>query len=880
MRQDDTARWQAIEALLDAALDQPAAQRVDYVRRHAGDAALAERVLRLLDAEQAAGDFLEALPQAGSAADEPAQAVLEQIGPWKMQELLGRGGMGEVYRAERADGQYRQTVALKLIRSDDPAQASRFESERQILAQLNHPHIARLIDGGLASNGRPWMAIEYVDGRSLGRWLAEDSPGLDERLRLFLRLCDAVSYAHAHLVVHRDIKPDNILIDDHGEPRLLDFGIAKLTGPGQASRDTQALATPNYAAPEQLTGGPVTTATDVYGLGATLYYLLCEQPPLDLEGASLPQLLDRLQHAMPQPPSRLARLQLPADLDAICQRALGKAASERYPSVGALAEDITRFLRSEPVKARAPALGYRLRLYLRRNRLGVAAGVAVSLSVLAGLAVASWQAHVAANERDAARRDASRLTTMQSAMMQLFKSASSESAELSARELFAHSAEQIERDFRDDPATATRLMQMLGELLLATEDFAAAGELLRRAEARYSPDMGEDILASIQIDLAHIAYRDGELEQARQRHDRAAGIWARQPQRYRAERIWAATLTSQLARADGRPEEAVGILERAASEARQHWGEAHADTGIVLINLAVAHYYNNDLGAALVACERAWAVWQAIDRSRSPDALNLLGNWGLFALRHGDPVTGERRLAEALELRTELYGPSAALATLMKNLGTAHRLNGRRNAGMRLLEQGVWMAEKYAGAGSRLHASAVYALAEALIEDGLPDEARALLSDGMAAAEGRQSPWHQLNRSVLASLMQASDEHAAAQSLFDQSLEALRQYGGAALNQYADALAWQARWLTARGEPVAAAGRYQQAIARKISARREGHFEALRMQGELARLLADQGRNEDARPLLQQARDSARKQFGSEHPLSTQLAAITLSGPP
>ncbi len=880
MSQDDTARWQAIEALLDAALDQPAAQRADFVRREAGDSALAQRVLRLLEAEQAAGDFLEATPRAaGTARDEPGPAP-GQIGPWRIGALLGRGGMGEVYRAERADGQYSQTVALKLIRSDDPAQSSRFEAERQILAQLQHPHIARLIDGGLAPDGRPWMAMEYVDGRSLGRWLAEDRPDLRTRLQLFERLCEAAGYAHAHLVVHRDIKPDNVLIDRHGEPRLLDFGIAKLTGPDRASDDTQALATPNYAAPEQFSGGPVTTATDVYGLGATLYYLLCEQPPLELEGASLPQLLDRLQHALPQAPSRRAALPVPEDLDAICLRALGKQPGERYPSVEALAEDLARFQRNEPVQARPPALRYRLRLFLRRHRLPVLAGLAVGFSLLTGLAVASWQAHVAALERDAARRDASRLATMQSAMMQLFKSASSESAELSARELFAHSAEQIERDFRDDPATATRLMQMLGELLLATEDYAAAGELLRRAEARWRPDMGEDILAGIQIDLAHIAYRDGELEQARQRHARATGIWARQPGRYRAERIWAATLASQLARADGRPDEAVRRLEEAAGEARQHWGEAHADTGIVLINLAVAHYYNNDLAAALAACERAWAVWQAIDRSRSPDALNLLGNWGLFALRHGDPVTGERRLAEALELRSELYGPSAALASLMKNLGVAHRLNGRRNAGMRLLEQGAWMAEKYAGAGSRLHASAVQALAEALIEDGLPDEARELLNDSMAAAQGRQSPWHELNRSMLASLMLAPAQRAGARELFDLSLLALQGHGGAGLHQYADALAWQARWQAATGAPAAALASLEQAITRKTEARHAAHFEVLRLQAELARLLAGQGQDDRARSLLEQARDSARRQFGDEHPLAAELAAIRLADPP
>lgn len=878
MSTDDAALWQEIESLLDAALDRAASQRQAYVHaRTENNPELRKRVLALLAASDDAGDFMETGPadQASTTHTTASEEASGQIGPWRILELLGRGGMGEVYKAQRDDGAYHQTVALKLLRGDQDAMLSRFESERQILADLHHPGIARLIDGGLTPDGRPYMAMEYIDGQPLATWLHETRPSLERRLAVFLELCPAVSYAHSRLVVHRDIKPDNILVDRDGRPHLLDFGIAKLNPEALSANATQALATPNYAAPEQFSGETITTATDVYGLGATLYFLLCGRPPVDLDGLSLPRMLDRICHAQPKPPSMRvsgpAMAPLRGDLDAICDKALARDPQQRYASAQALADDLRRHLNKEPVQARAPRFSYRAGRLLRRHALAASAALAVLASLAIGLAATTWQAHQAALERDIARREAARLSTMRGSILRLFRSAASEldTDQLTARELFAQSAGNIERDFGNDPATAAALMQMLGELQLFTEDYAGARELLQRAQALPQDQIDAEVRASIDINLAHLAYRDGDYLQARQLYDQAVAVWQVAPQRYPSELIWAATLASQLARAQGHTAAAVEHLRDAAGRARAYWGEAHEETGIVLINLAVALYYDNRLAEALTACAEAWTVWQAIGKQNSPDALNLLANWGLFALRHGDPYEGEKRLAAALELRTALYGASAAQATLMKNLGVAHRINGLRNAGMRLLEQGEWMAEKYAGAGGRLHASAVYALTRALSEDGLIEEAQQRLRASLTQQTTTPTSWHHLNRALLARL---SPDAAGAEALFSTALQGLAASGDAALSQYADALALHATWLQEQGATAQALDVLDQAITHKTRARHAAHYEVLSMNRRKVDLLRAQGLGDAAQTLWQQSREQALAQLGPQHPISALFA--------
>ncbi len=440
-------RWRQIEPILDAALELPAEERAAYLDRGcAGNAELRSEVEALLAADQKAGGFLETpitprLQGLRQGSDDRgsvhAAAGGERVGPYRLVRELGHGGMGAVFLADRDDGHFEQRVALKLIRrgmaSDEILR--RFVRERQILARLEHPHIARLLDGGIGSDGQPWFAMEYIDGVPITRYADEHRLTVEQRLRLFLDVCEAVCCAHAAGVVHRDLKPPNLLVDAAGTVKLLDFGIAKLleeTESTAATRTGLRLLTPEYAAPEQIRGEPVTAATDVYGLGVVLYQLLSGHHPFRLGREDTPARIER--RVCEQDPPRLSarvaqtaelrhtdgtveiitpeavsrargtecrqlRRRLAGDLDSIAFRALEKEPSRRYPSAGALAEDLRRHLVRLPIRARRGGVVYRLGRVVRRHRtaVGMIAFAALVLGAASALLLMGNRAVVAAS---------------------------------------------------------------------------------------------------------------------------------------------------------------------------------------------------------------------------------------------------------------------------------------------------------------------------------------------------------------------------------------------------------------------------------------------------------------------------------------------------
>ncbi len=417
-------RWKAVEPLLERVLELEPERRAAFLDEGcSGDPDLRAAVERLLAACERAEPLLESpAPVVYSAllapAPEPlAPAVGARLGPWRIVGEAGHGGMGVVYLAERADEQYRQQIALKVLRGGafDAHLARRFLEERQILASLNHPHIARLVDGGVTEEAVPWFAMEYVQGEPIDRYCDGRRLLVEQRLRLFLDVCDAVQYAHRSLVVHRDLKPSNILVTGDGQVKLLDFGIAKLIEGGQgggraggqeATGTGLRLMTPEYASPEQVRGQPVSTASDVYSLGVVLYELLAAERPYRAgSGRDIEQLI--LEHEPARPsqmaaragsppaaargttPDRLRR-QLAGDLDTIVLTALRKEPGRRYPSVEQLASDVRRHLEGLPVSARRDTWAYRAGKFVRRSRVALVAGVigaALALGAVALLAL-------------------------------------------------------------------------------------------------------------------------------------------------------------------------------------------------------------------------------------------------------------------------------------------------------------------------------------------------------------------------------------------------------------------------------------------------------------------------------------------------------------
>ncbi len=415
MDQAQRDRWQKLRELLEAAQLEPLNRREPFVRARAGDdRALADEVLALLAQEEALGDYLEPPASFVEAARELRprdQARLgERVGAWRLERKIGAGGMGAVYLAVRADGHFEQRAAVKLLRLgvDSPQLVERFRRERQVLAQLEHPGVARLLDGGVTEDGLPYIAMEYIEGAPIDRWCDEQRLSIRERLKLFVKVCAAVQYAHQHLVVHRDVKPGNILVNAQGEPKLLDFGLAKVLDEDFDRTATQTGAhalTPAYASPEQVRGEAVTTASDVYSLGVVLYELLTGKRPHDVETTSFHELARRIAEQAPKPPSEavdefdparagstqpeLARRRLRGDLDGIVLKALHKDPARRYASAGHLAEDVERHLDDWPVLARGDSLLYRTRKLVQRHRaLAVASALGIA-ALIGGLVVSS-----------------------------------------------------------------------------------------------------------------------------------------------------------------------------------------------------------------------------------------------------------------------------------------------------------------------------------------------------------------------------------------------------------------------------------------------------------------------------------------------------------
>lgn len=492
--------------------------------------------------------------------DPPAGTALpiETIGPYRLLRELGQGGMGVVYLAERDDGQFRRRVAIKLVRSElnDGQAQRRFLTERQILAALNHPNIAQLLDGGVTSGERPYLVMEYVEGRPITEYCDTQRLDLASRLRLFQEVCAAVHHAHHNLVIHRDLKPSNIVVDGEGRVKLLDFGIAKLLNPSLGPADApftrleQWVMTPEYASPEQVRGEALTTASDVYSLGVILYELLAGHRPYRLTTRSPEEIVEVVCGRDPERPStragqtevvpladgtlqkitpevvsaardsaveRLPR-QLRGDLDAIAMNALRKEPGRRYGSAERLREDVQRYLEGRPVQARQGNRRYLAAKFLRRRRVEVAAAALVAWSLVAGAAVAVRQAAVAVRERDRAATALAQTEEITGFLVDLFGSGEADPArpggDVSARDLLRRGAARADA-LADQPAVQGRMLDVIGRLQHSLGEFEEAERMLQRAVAIRRTLPEPLALAESLIHLSWVHRSRSELDDAR-----------------------------------------------------------------------------------------------------------------------------------------------------------------------------------------------------------------------------------------------------------------------------------------------------------------------------------------------------------------------------
>jgi serine/threonine-protein kinase len=578
-------RFRRADAVFDAALDLPEHEQIAFIERTCGaDSETRAEVLRLMEAYWRSGAFLESpAVEIGAPLLADAHAsdgvAPERIGAFRIVREIGHGGMGDVFLAERADGQFEQRVAIKLIRRGAVGLVPRFLDERRILALLEHPGIARLLDGGITSDGLPYFVMEVVEGEPIDRYCEAGALPLERRLELFEAVCDVVSFAHHHLVIHRDLKPSNILVTADGQVKLLDFGIAKMLGAQDAGVDSTRpelkVMTPEFAAPEQVRGAAVSTATDVYALGVVLYLLLTGERPYDVRGRSPAEIEHMVCTVEPARPSSRARAgwrrRLRGDLDLIVMTALQKEEGRRYQSPSALAQDIRRFRERQPIIARPDSARYRMKKFVGRHRVGVAVA---SLLVLALAGAASRERVL----RNRAEVESLKAREVEDFLVRVFDVADpfarkqADGGTVTARQLLDRGASRIDSTLVDQPEVQAELRSVLGRVYANLGLFDQATPLLERALAQRRSVYGP-LHASVASDM-----------------DQLGAVLMRQD----------------------RYDDAEPLLRDALDQRRRLLGNANAETAETLEHLATLFEHRGDLAAAEPLHREALAIRQSV----------------------------------------------------------------------------------------------------------------------------------------------------------------------------------------------------------------------------------------------------------------------------
>ena len=846
--------WPRIEALFAAASRLDADGRAHYLQTEcADDPLLRDYVSSLLAADPAIDatvqhTIAETISRAFTATETDSMKG-ETIGPYRVERLLGTGGMGVVYLAARADQQFEQQVAIKLGRHRlvDPQTESRLRKERQILADLDHPCIARLFDGGTTDQGVPYLVMEYIDGVRLDTYCDLHRLTVRQRLRLFQEICGAVHYAHQNLIIHRDIKAANILVTADGTPKLLDFGIAKLISPegrelDNLTREGAAIMTPANAAPEQLLGRPVTTATDVYGLGLLLYRLLCGLRAFEADALSprefalmvCEQAPVRPSQRLQQAPAASAiasdrsttsdRLQraLAGDLDTIVLSALRKDPARRYRSAAALAHDIDLHLRSMPIVARADSWRYRTGKFLRRHVAAVTASV-LGLAVLAAFTVLLLiQNRVVIKERDTAREVSQFLEDIFMAQ----DPAQARGTSITAEELLATGADRIRSDLKDRPEIQATLMATIGRVYFGLGLYDASARMLEQALQLRLVSLGKSHpdVAAVQNDLAESLIR--------------------LPDYPRAE----------------------ALLNEALAINRRHGGDRSPSVAKNLFNLAELHLKTSEHEAAEVFANASVDIYSQYMESHSielAEAKNMLAR--ILQVR-GDLQRTETLLLEAIEIVSASEGPDHPLmAYYLQNLGVLQRSKGDLDAAEATLKRAVDVTRRVLGENHHLLAATLVNQGTLLHAKGDLVNAEIVLRDALdlhRKTRGENHPMVGYDMTVLGMLLHDKSDLAAAEmllrgalSVYEESLDDNHQYTASALTALGAVLNSQGKLAEARTT-------LERAMAIRAQDYSSDHELYAATQAEYADTLTRLGLFDEAEPLLRQSLDALRDRPG------------------
>jgi serine/threonine protein kinase len=704
-------QWQLLSPYLEQALGLPDDERSAWLRALGEqNPTLAAQLAELLEERRvlAKEGFLEkggfGLPNAPGLAG-------QTLGPYKLISQIGQGGMGSVWLAERSDGRFERRVAVKFLNLARMGKGGeeRFKREGSILGRLAHEHIAELVDAGVSVAGQPYLVLEYVEGDHIDRYCDQRRLDVEGRIRLFLNVLEAVAHAHANLIVHRDLKPSNVLVSKDGQVKLLDFGIAKLLeGEGQEGAATLLTVeggramTPEYAAPEQVTGAPVTTATDVYALGVLLYEVLTGRHPAGSSLRSAADLVKAIVDAEPTPPSdvvaatsanfaetttnaarrtstpeKLSRL-LRGDLDTIVAKALKKNPQERYASVTALADDLRRYLRHEPISARPDTLTYRAAKFVRRNRTAVALAFLAFAAMLAGVAGTLLQARQARAQRDFALRQLSRAEAINDLNSLLLSDLAPSGKPFTVDELLSRAERVVGRQHGGNDADRVELLISIGRQYTVQEQYERARQLLEEAHklSRALPERSTRAEASCA--LAQTLSRGADLPRGEALFQEGMRDLPDEPM-FALHRVTCLLSGSEIADNRGDAREGVARAQAAERLLKQWPFRSELLELDTALNLASAYRNAGRLQEASSAFEQAAVRLTALGRDDTQRASTLYNNWGLTLTVDGRPLDAERALGRAIAISRDNQGEQAVSPMLLVNYARALRDLNRLN---------------------------------------------------------------------------------------------------------------------------------------------------------------------------------------------------------
>ncbi len=908
----ERAQWQQVKKLLEAALEREPSQRGAFLAEAcAGDAALKNEIESLIASYEEETDFLES-PALGRAArglinDPPQSMTGKLIGAYKVIREISHGGMGTVYLAARADDQYRKRAAIKLIKRgmDTEDILSRFRHERQILASLDHPNIARLLEGGTTADGLPYFVMEYIEGQTIDGYCDSKKLSTVERLKLFRTVCAAVHYAHQNLVVHRDLKPSNILVTADGTPKLLDFGIAKLLNPELYAQTIAPTAialrpmTPDYASPEQVRGQPITTASDIYSLGVLLYELLTGHRPYRIK-SSAPQEIERViceqepekpstavnrredvatsdgthrtitpesvSHTREGEPDKLRR-RLSGDLDNIVLMAMRKEPQRRYASVGQLSEDIRKHLEGLPVIARKDTFGYRSGKFVRRHTVGVSVAALLFVLVITFSIMTIRQSRRLAHERDKAER-------VSAFLIDIFKVSDPSEAKgnsVTAREILDRGAARIETELKGQPEVQATLLDTVGVVYRSLGLFDKAIPLLQK-----SLDIRRETLGNENLEVAQSLYDLGWALVEKQKSAEAEPL-LRESLAIRRKLLGnehpvvaeSMNLVANALRDKGDTAAAETLHRETLALRRKLFGNVHHDVAQSLNNLALLLTEKGAYDEAETLYQETLAIDHQLGLDQEPDGLTHKSNYALLKDNKGEYDAAEQLYRENIETRRKVLGNEhPGLAYGLNNLAEVLRKKGDYAAAEPLFREGITILVKQMGEDNTNVATLTQNLAKVLYEKGDYATAEPLYLQSLASYRkrlGEENARTARTLSNLGLLLFEKGDAATAEQHLRQSLQTMRRLYPQGHTDVAMTLVGLGRLLTETGRASEAESLLREALEiyhRKLPS---GNFQISQAESALGKCLVSLKRFEEAEPLLVGSYQNLESKTGLQH---------------